>query len=233
MFIRYSPKDHHVKTIPVVVKSGGEGIPLANNSVILRPGANELTEQEWAAIEPHVQDEIKQKIIVPFTVPVKKAGAVTKARTLKEVPVSVARKIIESCQNVADLKKWVRQELPDEIMLLVLKRLRKFKVDPDEFADDLPGEDTLDADITPEGGSGTEPEADSANPEAAEDPEDEETGAGENTETTGDDEDDEDPEDDEASKDEGGDTETTEDDEDPEDDDDEIPDFGTIDKGTE
>jgi hypothetical protein len=159
MFIRYSPKDPHVKTIPVVVKSGGEGVPLANDSVILRPGTNELTEKEWEAIQPHVRDEIKLKIIVPFTVPVKKAGGVTKARTLKDVPVSVARKIIESCQNVADLKKWVKQELPDEIMLLVLKRLRKLRVDPDEFAGDLSGEeDTLDADITPEGGGGPEPE---------------------------------------------------------------------------
>jgi hypothetical protein len=155
MFINYKPKEPHVKTIPVVIKSsGGEGVPLANDSVILRPGTNELTENEWAAIQPHVQDEIKHKIIVPFTVEVKKAGGVTRARTLKDVPVSVARKIIESCQNVADLKKWVRQELSDEIMLLVLKRLRKFRIDPDEFADDLPGEeDTLDADITPEGGA--------------------------------------------------------------------------------
>jgi hypothetical protein len=157
MFIKYNPKDPHVKTIPVVIKSSGsEGVPLANDSVILRPGTNELTEKEWAAIQPHVQDEIKQKIIIPFTVEVKKAGGVTKARTLKDVPVSVARKIIESCQNVADLKKWVRQELPDEIMLLVLKRLRKFRIDPDEFGDDLSGEeDTLDADITPEGDTGT------------------------------------------------------------------------------
>jgi hypothetical protein len=189
MFIKYNPKDPHVKTIPVVVKSSGsEGVPLANDSVILRPGTNELSESQWAAIQPHVQDEIKHKIIVPFTVPVKKAGAVTKARTLKDVPVSVARKIIESCQNVADLKKWVRQELPDEIMLLVLKRLRKFKIDPDEFADDLPDEDTLDADITPEGGA--EPE-----PETAEEPEDEGNGEGGETETTGDNEDPEDGDD--------------------------------------
>ena len=155
MFIKYNPKDHHVKTIPVVVKSSGsEGVPLANDSVILRPGTNELTENEWEAIQPHIQDEIKHKIIVPFTVEVKKAGRIKKARTLKDVPVSVARKIIESCQNVADLKKWVRQELPDEIMLLVLKRLRRFKIDPDEFADDHSIEDdTLDADITPEGGA--------------------------------------------------------------------------------
>jgi hypothetical protein len=150
MFIKYSPKDPHVKTIPVVAKNGGEAIPLASDSIILRPGTNELTEQEWEAIQPHIQDEIKQKVIVPFTVEVKKSGSVTKARTLKDVPVSVARKIIESCQNVTDLKKWVKQELPDEIMLLVLKRLRKLRIDPDEFSDDLTGEDTLDDDITPE-----------------------------------------------------------------------------------
>ena len=195
MFIKYKPKNAHVKTIPIVIaSSGGSAVPLANDSVILRPGTNELTEQQWEAIQPHVQDEIKNKIIVPFTVPVQKAGGVAKARTLKDVPVSVARKIIESCQNVADLKKWVKQELPDEIMLLVLKRLRKLKIDPDEFSDDISGEeDTLDADITPEGGSVTEPNGDTEDPEdkdngevekikpaegGAADPEDENRGSG-------------------------------------------------------
>jgi hypothetical protein len=152
MFIKYNPKAPHVKTIPVVAKSDGKAISLSSDSIILRPGTNELTENEWEAIQPHIQDEIKNKIIIPFTVEVKKAGSITKARTLKDVPASVARKIIDSCQNVADLKKWVGQELPDEIMLLVLKRLRKLKVDPDEFSEDLSGEDTLDADITPENG---------------------------------------------------------------------------------
>ena len=163
MFVKYNPKAPHVKTIPVVANSGGEAVPLASDSIILRPGTNELTEKEWEAIQPHVQDEIKNKIIVPFTVEVKKAGGVTKARTLKDVPVSTARKIIESCQNVTDLKKWVKQELPDEIMLLVLKRLRKLRIDPDEFSDDITGEDTLDADITPEGtGAGTPQDTDTS-----------------------------------------------------------------------
>jgi hypothetical protein len=35
MFVKYNPKNFHVKAIP-----------LANDSVILRPDANELTEQE-------------------------------------------------------------------------------------------------------------------------------------------------------------------------------------------
>jgi hypothetical protein len=158
MFIKYKPKDPHVKTIPMVATtSGGKAVPLANDSVILRPGTNELTENEWAAIQPHIQNEIEHKIIVPFTVEVKKSGGVTKASTLKDVPVSVAGKIIESCQNVDDLKKWYKQELPDEIMLLVLKRLRKFRIDPDEFSDDRSGEDTLDEDITPEGNDDRNP----------------------------------------------------------------------------
>jgi hypothetical protein len=204
MFIKYKPKDPHIKTIPIVVEtSGGETVPLANDSVILRPGTNELTESEWEAIQPHIQGEIKQKIIVPFTVEVKKKdGRVAKARTLKDVPVSVARKIIESCQNVTDLKKWVRQELPDEIMLLVLNRLRRLKIDPDEFTDDLDGEDTLDADITPEDGVDTEPESDA---------EGDDEGAEEDEGSGGEDDDDPDGEDDEG--------------DDPEADDNEIPDF--------
>jgi hypothetical protein len=171
MFIKYNPKDPHVKTIPVSVNSiGGKTVPLSGDSIILRPGTNELTEQEWAAIQPHLQDEIKNKIIVPFTVEIKKAGGITKARTLKDVPVSVARKIIESCQNVADLKKWVKQELPDEIMLLVLKRLRKLRVDPDELSDDPTGEDSLDEDITLEGvTSGVDDTSENAETEDGED----------------------------------------------------------------
>jgi hypothetical protein len=191
MFVKYNPKDPHVKTIPVVVEtSDNDGVPLANDSVILRPGTNELTENEWAAIQPHVLNEIKQKIIVPFTVAVKKAGGVTKARTLKDVPVSVARKIIESCQNVNDLKKWVRQELPDEIMLLVLKQLRKFKIDPDEFTSDITGDDSLDADITPEDGTATEPKADAEEDDSGTEDENENEGVDDDPDGTEDENDD-------------------------------------------
>lgn len=220
MFIKYNPKDPHVKTIPVVIKSsGGQAVPLAADSVIIRPGTNELTEEQWKAIKPHLQDEIDKKIIVPFTVPVKKAGSVTKAGTLKDVPVSVARKIIDSCQNVADLKKWGKQELPDEVLLLVLKRLRKFKVDPDELVDGEPEDedDTLDADITPEGsedGEDGDTDKESAAPRRSHKKSGGVKGEGGNTETTVDTEP---PED--------GDTEDGSDGETDGEDEDEIPDF--------
>jgi hypothetical protein len=197
MFVKYTPKNSHVKTIPMIANtSSGKTVPLANDSVILRPGTNELTEKEWEAIQPHIQDDIEHKIIVPFTVKVKNAkGQIVKARTLKNVPVGTARKIIESCQNVADLKKWVKQELPDEIMLLVLKRLRRFRVDPDEFGDEPAGDtDSLDKDITSESGTVAEPTADT------EDAEDDDSGEGdiasddtEGGDETGDEEDDEIP----------------------------------------
>ena len=110
----------------------------------------------FLAVETGTSFKVRAFVMLPFTVPVKKAGSITKARTLKDVPVSTARKIIESCQNVTDLKKWVKQELPDEIMLLVLKRLRKLKIDPDEIRDDLFYEASLDSDITSEAESAVE-----------------------------------------------------------------------------
>lgn len=187
MFVKYNPKDSHVKTIPIIIASqNSETIPFANDSVILKPGTNEITEQEWAAIQPHIKEEIAKKEIVAFTVPVSKnRGKNGKAGTLKDVPSSTARKIIESCNNITDLKKWVNQELPDEIMLLVLKRLRRLKVDPDDLLEDERTGETLDADITPEGNDNTAPKVEKADtggededPDPDEDTEDEDEEGG-------------------------------------------------------
>jgi hypothetical protein len=49
MFIKYNPKDPHIKTIPVVAKNGVKDIPLASDSIILRPGTNELVSVYKAA----------------------------------------------------------------------------------------------------------------------------------------------------------------------------------------
>jgi hypothetical protein len=181
MFIKFNPKTAHVKTIPLI--PNGTALSFTNDSVILKPGTNEITDQEWEAIQPHIKAEIASKVIVAFTVPVQAKGKHGKAGTLKDVPLSTARKIIEGCQNTADLKKWVKQELPDEILLIVLKRLRKLRVDPDEIVDDDEQDDSLDDDITLENGEGgPEPKTDSADAVTGDE-------NGEETETTeGDDE---------------------------------------------
>jgi len=153
MFVKYTPKTPHNKVIPLipVKKEEGEGYNFDNDSIILRPGTNELTEEEWEAIQPHVKDQIGKEII-PFSVEAKpgKGGAKgKKAKSLKDVPVATARKIIQGCQDPKTLKKWFNQELPDEILLVLSKQMRKLKVEPDDIKDDA--EETLkDSDITPE-----------------------------------------------------------------------------------
>jgi hypothetical protein len=145
MFVRYIPKHKHAKFIPIIADTAG-AVPNVNDSLVLAPGVNEITEEQWAAVMPHLKEEIARKEITAFTVPMKKADA--KAGTLKNVPLATARKLIEGCNNRATIKRWFKQELPDEIMLLVAKRLRKLKIDPDEIADLEEATEVLDSEIT-------------------------------------------------------------------------------------
>jgi len=152
MFIKYAPKTPHIKIIPLLpLKKDGKGYAFDNDSVTLRPGTNELKDEEWEAIQPHVKDLIGKEI-TPFSVTVKsgKGGKDKKAKTLKDVPVATARKIIEGCQDPETLKKWFNQELPDELLLVFSKRMRKLKVEPEEI-EDANGGGLKDSDITPEG----------------------------------------------------------------------------------
>ena len=208
MFVKFSPKVPHMKVIPLLpAMSGSEVATFDNDTVTLRPGTNELTEKEWEAIQPHIQDQLGKEI-VPFTVPVKtgEGGKETKAKTLKDVPVATARKIIQNCQDPKTLKKWFNQELPDEILLVLSKRMRKLKIEPEDLEDDDGGLDELKDDITPEGGAEPKPKAEAkAGNKKDEIIEDENTGEGEGAVTVDDDG--------------GGDEEG------PEDDEDEIPDF--------
>jgi hypothetical protein len=167
MFVKYSPKIPHMKVIPLLPeKKAGQGYTFDNDSITLRPGTNELTEQEWSAIQPHIKDQLGKEI-VPFSVPVKsgKGGKAKQAKTLKDVPVATARKIIQGCQDPATLKKWFNQELPDELLLVLSKRMRQLKVEPVDLEDDG-SEDDLSGEITPEGSAGKTSKADTgATPE--------------------------------------------------------------------
>ena len=149
MFVKYTPKVAHTKVIPLILLKG-KNCTFDNDTVTLRPGVNELTAQEWEAIQPHIKDLIGNEIN-PFTVTVEtKKGKPKKAGTLKDVPVSTARKIIDGCQDPKTLKKWFNQELPDELLLIISKRMRKLKIEPDTGADDAADLDLHDDDITTE-----------------------------------------------------------------------------------
>jgi hypothetical protein len=187
MFIKYSPKIPHTKVIPLVPMKG-EVAP-DNDTVMLRPGTNEISDVEWNIIQPHIKNLIGKEIIV-FSVPVKDGSKAKQAKTLKDVPVATARKIIEGCQDPKTLKKWFNQELPDELLLVLSKRMRKLKVEPDDIGDD----DDLalkDTDITDEGKTQPEIKSDTTDDDIEDDDAEDDDGeaGGDDEELTDDDDD--------------------------------------------
>lgn len=186
MFINYTPKTPRLKVIPLLPTKAGEGYAFDNDSVTLRPGTNELKQEEWEAIQPHIKDLIGKEI-TPFSVKAvdKKSGKVKQAKTIKDVPIATARKIIQGCQDPKTLKKWFNSELTDELLLVVSKRMRQLKVEPDDIEDEDADLNDLKNDITPEGGTGTETKTDGnpdPDPNEEDDIEDEDAGEEEETE---------------------------------------------------
>jgi hypothetical protein len=156
MLIKYKPKVEHVKTIPLI-PNPKEPKSYSRNLIQLLPGTNEVTEDEWEAIKPHVAQEIKDGEIVPFAVKTASRSVPDgKARNLKDVPANIARDIIEKCVNPATLKKWYGEETRDEVHMAISKRMRTLKLDPDEIQKEIEkaesNGDTLDEEIDPEGG---------------------------------------------------------------------------------
>lgn len=152
MFVKYNPKQKHIKVIPLI-PTGGSTTSFDNSTVTLRPGTNELTDKEWEAIKPHIKELIGNEI-VPFTVEAKasKGGKGAKAKSLSDVPLTTARKIIQSCTDPKTLQKWFNQELPEEISLVLAKRMRQLKIEPKDLEDEAV---LKDSDITPEDESDT------------------------------------------------------------------------------
>lgn len=188
MFVKYSPKIPHIKIIPLLpFKKNGEGYTFDNDTITLRPGTNEINDKEWEAVKPHIKDLIGKEIVVIDT-PAKTGakGKDQKAKSLKDVPVKTARLIIEGCQDPKTLKKWFNQELPDELLLVVSKRMRQLKVEPDDVKNDDVNLDELKGSNTPEDGSGKSTKADKTG-STEDDLTGDDTGSGDDDDTDDDD----------------------------------------------
>ncbi len=147
MFVKYAPKHPHTKFVPVV-----NGISVSAGSVILNPGMNEVSDEDWEKIKASLASDIADGTVKPFSVGVKKAGNTIKAKTLKDVPVAVAAKIVAGCSSKDTLRAWFGSNLPDDIALLVVRRMRTLNMDVDEIAG--AGEELSDSDIIDEGATG-------------------------------------------------------------------------------
>lgn len=152
MFVKYTPKYSHIKVVPVV---NSDGISVTAENVILNPGTNEISEEKWEKIKASLATEIADGTVKPFSVETKKGGQTSKAKTLKDVPASTAAMIVAACSNKDTLRAWFKDNLPDEIALLVVKRMRQLNMDIDEISGD---EESLasDAGFIDEGKTSTE-----------------------------------------------------------------------------
>ena len=129
MFVKYTPKHPHIKVVPIV-----ENGSVASESVIFNIGTNEVCDEKWEKIKASLETEIASGIIKPFAVEAKKSGSTAEAKTLKDVPVAVAAKIVAECSNKNTLGKWFRENLSDEIALLVVRRMRQLNMDLDAMS---------------------------------------------------------------------------------------------------
>lgn len=129
MFVKYTPKHPHIKVVPIV-----ENGSVASESVIFNVGTNEVCDEKWEKIKASLETEIASGIIKPFAVEAKKSGSTAEAKTLKDVPVAVAAKIVAECSNKNTLGKWFRENLSDEIALLVVRRMRQLNMDLDAMS---------------------------------------------------------------------------------------------------
>ena len=129
MFVKYTPKHPHIKVVPIV---NSDGLSVAAESVMLNPGTNEVSDEKWEKIKANFTDEIAAGIIKPFSVENKKSGE--NAKTLKDVPATTAAAIIANCNNKDTLRSWFKDNLSDEIALLVVKRMRQLNMDLDSIS---------------------------------------------------------------------------------------------------
>lgn len=129
MFIKYNPKYPHIIVVPIV----SNGAAVAAGSVTLSPGTNEISEDVWNSIKEHLASEIEDGTIKPFSVARNNSSNAQKVKTLKDVPATTAAKIIAECSSKETLRKWFKDNLSDELALLVIKRMRQLNMDIDEI----------------------------------------------------------------------------------------------------
>jgi hypothetical protein len=139
MLIKYKPEYDHIKCVPLIhtLKEPDElkKIVLTRTQVQLLPGVNEVTDDEWKIMKPHLTAEIKSKVItiVEKEVQKSKRSPDGKAKNLKEMPANEAIELVSECVNPDTLKKWYQEETREEIRLSIVEKMKELKVEIPKF----------------------------------------------------------------------------------------------------
>jgi hypothetical protein len=99
------------------------------------PGPNEITEDEWKVMQPHLAAEIKSGIITVIEKEVAKSKRAPegKARNLKELPAPDAVELIGETLNPDTLERWYQKETREEVRLAIVERMKELKIEIPKF----------------------------------------------------------------------------------------------------
>jgi hypothetical protein len=136
MLIRYKPKQDHIKCVPLIPSSAEtKNLKLDRSQVQLLPGINEVTDDEWLVMKPHLAAEIKSRVItvVEKEVAKSKRAPEGKARNLKELPSVDAVALVGETVNPDTLNRWYQKETREEVRLSIVERMKELKLEIPKF----------------------------------------------------------------------------------------------------
>jgi len=145
MLIRFSPKEDHIKCVPLIPTTEEQKkYTLTRSQVQLLPGVNEVTDQEWDVLKTHLSGDIKRGVVsvIEKNVAKDKKNPTGKAHNLKDMSAKEAASLVKECVNPDTLKKWYQEETRDEIRLCIVEKMKELKIDVPKFDPDGPGDKT-------------------------------------------------------------------------------------------
>jgi hypothetical protein len=136
MLIRYKPKQDHLKCVPLIPSAAEtKNLKLERTQVQLLPGINEVSDDEWQVMKPHLAGEIKSGVIKVVEKEVKKSSRAPdgKARNLKELPSMDAVALVGETVNPDTLNKWYQEETREEVRLTIVEHMKELKMEIPKF----------------------------------------------------------------------------------------------------
>ena len=128
MLLRFSPKVDHIKVVYLVPEAGTK---ITRNSVLLTPGVNEVTDDEYKCMVRSIMAELDSKEIYPMVTRVanKGAGFGKPVKNLVELPVKLAVSYVNECMNADTLKKWYKEEVREEVRVQIVNKMDELGID--------------------------------------------------------------------------------------------------------
>lgn len=127
MLLRFSPKVDHIKTIYLIKEAG---TVVYRNSVLLVPGVNEVTDDEYKCMVRSIMNELDTKEIVPLVSKIpQKMGGFKTVKNLIELPVKQAVAYVADCTSADTLTKWYKEEVREEVRVQIVAKFEELGID--------------------------------------------------------------------------------------------------------